>query len=74
MVVCPYCGQDYVWEVSIRDLSGPLFMCLECDTVWGGAQEVKDGKGQNFEDFMRQRRRVADWKAIAKIKQIGDDS
>ena len=45
-------------------------MCLECDTVWVDSQDIKDGKGQNYEDFMTQRGRVADWKAITKIKQV----
>jgi hypothetical protein len=74
MVVCPYCEQDYVWEVSIRDLPGSFYMCLECDTVWLPSQDVKDGEGQNFEDFMTQRGRVADWKAITKIRRIGEGS
>jgi uncharacterized Zn finger protein len=69
MIVCPYCQQDYVWEVTIRDLPGPLYMCLECDTVWEAAQDIHDGKGQNFEDFMIQRGQVADWKAITKVRQ-----
>ena len=70
MVACPYCQQDYVWEVSINDLPGPLYMCLECDTVWVAPQDIHDGKGQNFEDFMAQQGRVADWKAITKVKQV----
>ena len=69
MIVCPYCQQDYVWEVNIRDLPGPLYMCFECDTVWEAAQDIHDGKGQNFEDFMIQRGQVADWKAITKVRQ-----
>jgi len=44
-------------------------MCLECDTVWEAAQDIHDGKGQNFEDFMIQRGQVADWKAITKVRQ-----
>jgi hypothetical protein len=70
MVVCPYCRQDYVSEISTRDLLGPLFMCLECDTVWLASADICDQKGQNFEDFMTQRGRVADWKAITKVKQV----
>ncbi len=70
MLACPYCDQDYVWEVAIQGISGIVYMCLECDTVWLNSRDIQDGKGQNFEDFMTQRGRVADWKAIAKVKWV----
>jgi hypothetical protein len=70
MVRCPYCDQDYVWEVSVRDLPGPLYMCLECDTVWLTAGDISDREGQIFKNFMTQRGRPIDWKAITKIRQI----
>lgn len=47
-------------------------MCLECDTVWLDPGDISDQKGQNFEDFMTQRGRPADWKVITKIKQVAD--
>jgi hypothetical protein len=70
MVVCPYCQQDYVWEVNIRDLPGPSYMCFECDTVWLVVQDLSDQKGRSFEDFMKHRGRTPDWEAITKIKRI----
>ncbi len=42
MIACPYCQQDYVWEINIRELPGPLFMCLECNTVWLTSDGVSD--------------------------------
>jgi hypothetical protein len=70
MTACPYCNQDYVWEVTIQGIDGIVCMCLECDTVWLHSHEIQDGKGQYFGDFMTQRGRVADWKAITKVKQV----
>jgi hypothetical protein len=72
MLACPYCQQDFIWEVSVRDVDGPLYMCAECDTVWSAFQDVRCGQGQIFEEFMAQRGLVADWKAITKIKQVED--
>jgi hypothetical protein len=72
MVICPYCRQDYVWEIGIHGLTGPLYMCLECDTVWEAPGDVSDSTGQNFEEFMVQRGRDADWKAISKIRRVGE--
>jgi hypothetical protein len=74
MRACPYCQQDYVWEIGIRDLSGFFYMCFECDTVWTAPKDVVEGKGQYFEDFMVKQGRVPDWKAITKVKQINDQA
>jgi hypothetical protein len=73
MVACPYCQQDYVWEINIRELPGPLFMCLECDTVWVTSDEISDKKGQNFEDFMTQRGRTPDWKVVTKLRRANEE-
>lgn len=72
MVICPYCRQDCVWEVNIRDHQGSVYMCLECDTVWLASDEISDQKGLNYEDFMVQRGLNADWNAIAKIKPVNE--
>jgi len=74
MIACPYCHQDYVWEVSISDLSGPFFMCFECDTVWPASGGISDQKGQNYSDFMAQRGRTPDWNTITKIRPANKGS
>ena len=73
MRVCPHCRQDYVWEVTIRDLPGTFYMCLECDTVWMTPGDVSDEKGQIFETFMEQHSLKADWKAITQVKQLENE-
>ena len=69
-VICPYCEQDYVWKVRIRDVSQNVVMCLECDTVWDSAADVGLGKGLIFERFMAERGRTADWDDVARIEQL----
>jgi hypothetical protein len=55
MIPCPFCHQDYVWEVGIRALPGSLCMCFECDTVWSAAEEIDDRSGQNGNHLPRVR-------------------
>ena len=69
-VFCPYCKQDDIWEIRIPDLAGTACMCFECDTVWVSRSEIEDGKGQNFEQFMAEQGKIADWKSIEKVRKI----
>ena len=66
-LICPYCGQDYVWEIVLKDLDQQALICPECDTVWFAPSDVLNGKGQNFEDFMAARGRKADWGGVVKL-------
>lgn len=68
MQVCPYCEQDYVQPVAIAGLPGFFYMCPECDTVWTPCEAISDLTGQNYEDFMAERGRTADWSAVVAIK------
>ncbi len=70
MLICPYCEQDYVWKVRFIDLDLEASMCLECDTVWFGPNVVEYGKGSNFEDFMAERGKKADWTKIVQLNHL----
>jgi hypothetical protein len=63
-LICPYCGQDHVWEILLKELDQQALMCAECDTVWLAPGDVLNGTGQNFEDFMAVRGRKADWGGV----------
>jgi uncharacterized Zn finger protein len=69
-LICPYCGQDEVWEVRLKELEQNVVMCLECDTVWPAPDDMEYGKGLNFEDFMAEHGRRADWTAIVKLEKL----
>lgn len=34
MIVCPRCGQGYIYEVKIKKNNQTIFICEECDAVW----------------------------------------
>jgi Zn-finger nucleic acid-binding protein len=68
MIVCPYCEQDYVWEVSIENIPGLFYMCLECDTVWMTTEEINNSTGCIFTNFMRNRGINPDWEDINQIR------
>jgi hypothetical protein len=70
MLICPYCEQDDVWEVRLKDPEQNVVMCLECETVWLAPGDVKYGKGLNFEDFMAGHGRKADWTGIVKLEKL----
>ncbi len=70
MVICPYCEQDDVWEVSIDQVWNKAFMCLECDTVWNESEPIMDGYGLVFRDVMSARGLSANWKAVRKIRKL----
>jgi hypothetical protein len=69
-LICPYCEQDDIWEVRLKDLDQDAVMCLECDTVWRAADDVAYGKGLNFEDFMAARGREPDWGGVLRLRKV----
>jgi hypothetical protein len=74
-LICPYCGQDYVWEVLLTELDQQALMCPECDTVWLASGDVLNGTGQNFQDFMAARGRKANWGGVVRLqKAVGKPS
>jgi hypothetical protein len=68
-LICPYCEREDVWRVRLRDLDQDAVMCLECDTVWLASEDVVDGKGLNFEDFMAARGRKPDWSCVVRLQK-----
>lgn len=54
MIVCPYCGQDYIHEISIEWFPQNLHMCPECDTVWTQNEEIKCGTGKTYTVFAKE--------------------
>jgi hypothetical protein len=72
MPICPYCGQDTVWEARLRSAPQPKFrMCFECDSVWRPGEAISDKEGTNFEEYMRELGRIADWHDVEKISAAG---
>jgi hypothetical protein len=72
MLACPYCQQEYVWEIELKLLNRRAVMCFECDTVWDTVEEVQDSKGCSFDDFMAKLGVAADWKLVGKVQQIAN--
>ena len=74
MFICPYCQQDDLWEVHLNSLGRDAILCYECETVWGVPGDVVYGKGQNFENFMKEHDQKADWGLIVKIQKLTGDT
>jgi Zn-finger nucleic acid-binding protein len=71
MRICPYCNQDIVWNVKLVSEPQVAFrMCFECDSVWRAGEAVSDEEGSNFEAYMHEIKRVADWDDVEKISQV----
>jgi hypothetical protein len=70
MIICPYCGQDYVWIVRIGSDSTDRAMCFECDTIWDTLDDFRIGNGCNSEKYMAEYGRRVDWKEIVKIEKL----
>ena len=69
MKICPYCEQDFVWGVRLKNLPEHRFsMCFECDAVWLENQAVSDQAGTNFPAHMESLGLEPDWKDIEKLE------
>lgn len=67
-LICPYCGQDYVWWVLLKQIGQQALMCPECDTVWIAPWGRLNETGWNFDDFMATRGQNADWGEVVKLR------
>ncbi|GBF58728.1 hypothetical protein PbB2_02416 [Candidatus Phycosocius bacilliformis] len=71
MLICPYCGQDVVWNVRLKSEPRVAFkMCFECDSIWRSAEPVSDEEGSNFESYMQEAGRAANWDDVERLSQI----
>lgn len=53
-ILCPYCEDDYVWQVHLTKQNGwecYVFMCPECDNFWLNENEINKRKGMGAEAF-----------------------
>jgi hypothetical protein len=67
-VLCPYCEQDYVWDVQLPcDPPYRSCMCFECDSVWTEGQTVCDQQGGTFRALMETLGRTPNWGEIIRI-------
>lgn len=74
--ICPFCEQDYVWQVTISNLGNDsqiYFMCFECDTMWNENEEIGNNSGLYFKTFMEQQGKIPDWTKITQIKIHSSD-
>lgn len=72
-VICPYCGQDYVWSIAISSEQADEFphgFCFECDTFWDDTDQINDKIGMNFESYMTQKGEKPDWSKIQKGGEV----
>lgn len=69
MKTCPYCEQADLWVIEIADIDGHAVMCRECDTVWW-REQVVDGRGMTFGNFMEAKGLPKDWNRIDWISKF----
>ncbi len=72
-LICPYCGQDYIWWVLLKQINQQALMCSECDTVWTAPLGKLNETGRNFEDFMAARGQKADWREVVKLRVASNE-
>lgn len=71
MKLCPYCEEDMVWRVRLKNAPQHRFlMCAECDSVWLEDQTVSDQAGTTFEKHVQSLGRVPDWKDIERLEAL----
>ena len=54
-IICPYCEQDYVWQVDCGEFISPekrQKICFECQTVWNDKEDVSDKTGIGIEHLI----------------------
>lgn len=71
MKICPYCEQDAVWRVRLKnEIDFRFSMCFECDTVWKEDEDVSDRGGSTFDRLMKSTGRLADWKNVERVGPV----
>jgi hypothetical protein len=72
-VKCPYCEQDWVWQVEIPNAKDAYAMCMECDTIWTKEEEIRYSTGVAFQKFMNDRNQQPNWNDIKLIAKVNAD-
>lgn len=66
-IFCPYCDQDVVWRIAFSGERKGVFthaFCFECDTIWEDGKKIDNLAGLNYETYMENSGKKADWTII----------
>ena len=44
--ICPYCNQGRIVKVNTKKSNEIIYICEECDTVWGNYDDIFTKKGR----------------------------
>jgi hypothetical protein len=56
-VCCPEClegANGYIFKALINTLNSEIYICDECEAVWGKKEDITRGVFREFEEFMKQ--------------------
>ena len=53
--ICPYCNQGRIVKVNTKKSNEIIYICEECDTVWGNYDDIFTKKGIGFYEYAKER-------------------
>lgn len=74
-IICPYCEQDYVWQVDCDKFISSekrKKICFECQTVWNENEDVSDKTGiciEHLIDHEKNKFRIIKFERIRIVTQ-----
>jgi transposase-like protein len=52
LIVCPYCGQDWVQHVRIVESGTQFWLCFECESIWLSEEWISAATAESLKDFL----------------------